>query len=64
MKTNHLIASAVMAAGLIFSVSAQAGGLVGGLGGGVGGALGGGFSGMRGTGMDGTSAPVPWATAP
>ena len=61
MKTNRLIASALVAAGLIFSAGAQAGGLAGGLGGGVGGALGGGFGsgmgtlggGMRGADMNG-----------
>jgi len=61
MKANNLVATAVVAAGLIFSAGAQAGGLVGGLGGGVGGALGGGMAsgmgnfggGFQGTGMGG-----------
>jgi hypothetical protein len=54
MKTNHLIASAVVAAGLIFSANTQAHGLVGGFGGNMGGGLGAGMGNM-GAAMNGNA---------
>src|SRR5579871_5367981 len=64
MKTNLLMAGAVLSAGLIFSAAAQAGGL-GGLGGGIGGALGGGgggFGGGMNGGMNGSASRFGGAT--